>query len=127
MILSLERARDRIAEAIRRAHPTHLAIVGLGGLLLLAITISAEAFIPIVFLAFVLGLVAFWANEFLTLMRAPDSAFPGRFDKLIWGLALVILPPIGAPIFWAFRHGHGEPADDRARKPHPRPWLHDEV
>ena len=60
-------------------------------------------------------------------MQVPDSAFPGRSDKLVWALLLVLLPPIGAPLFWAFRRGYGGPADDRAGKPHARPWMHDEV
>ena len=46
-----------------------------------------------------------WVHEFVFLMNLGDDAFPGRFDKLIWGLALILLGPLG---LWAFRRYHAE-------------------
>jgi drug/metabolite transporter (DMT)-like permease len=32
-----------------------------------------------------------WFRRFITLMLLPDDCFPGRYDKLIWGLAFIVL------------------------------------
>jgi hypothetical protein len=47
-----------------------------------------------------------WLHEFRYLMELNDDAFPGRNDKLIWALFLMILPPVGAATFWSFRRAH---------------------
>jgi len=63
---------------------------------------------------FFVGLVALfllaWVHEFTLLMRQGDDAFPGRFDKPIWALLLIVLPPVGVLAFWSYRQAHGSPA-----------------
>lgn len=52
------------------------------------------------------GLLIAWVREFAFLMRQGDDAFPGRNDKLIWALVLIVLPPLGVLAFWSFRRAH---------------------
>jgi hypothetical protein len=47
-----------------------------------------------------------WFREFRFLMQLPDEAFPGRFDKPIWALLLIVLPPVGVLSFRSFRRAH---------------------
>jgi hypothetical protein len=84
--------------------------IGLGlGLAFLAGVILSEE--PELFPGFlgilvVVGLALFtraWAREFIFLMTLEDSEFPGRFDKLIWGMVLITLPPIGVWTFKSYR------------------------
>jgi len=67
-------------------------------------------------IAFVLMILA-WVREFVFLMRQADDVFPGRNDKLIWALLLIVLPPVGALAFWSFRRAHwpeAKPANVRS-------------
>jgi len=32
-----------------------------------------------------------WFRRFIALMLLPDNCFPGRHDKLVWGIAFVFL------------------------------------
>jgi hypothetical protein len=48
-------------------------------------------------------LLAFvWAYQFVFLMLMKDDLFPGRSDKLIWGIAFCIMFPVTpfAFIYW---------------------------
>ena len=36
-------------------------------------------------------------------MRLDDEAFPGRNDKLIWAVLLIVLPPAGVWLFQGYR------------------------
>ena len=47
-----------------------------------------------------------WLREFTYLMRLRDDAFPGHNDKLIWAILLIVLPPVGAWLFGAYREAH---------------------
>ena len=119
MIL-FEHARDQFAEAIRQVRPVHLALVGISALVLLLAIAIGDGFFALAMLGVGLGLLLLWAREFAILMRASDEEFPGRFDKPIWALAVLLLPPIGAAAFWAFRRAHWAEA-----KPRPRSGLND--
>ena len=58
-----------------------------------------------------------WVREFAYLMRLGDDAFPGRNDKLIWAILLIVLPPVGVWLFRAYREAHwpeAKPAKARA-------------
>lgn len=44
-----------------------------------------------------------WAREFLFLMALEDGDFPGRFDKPIWALTLLAVPPVGLLLFKSYR------------------------
>lgn len=39
-----------------------------------------------------LCLIALWVQQFAELMRLPDSAFPGRNDKVLWTVAFIVMP-----------------------------------
>ena len=47
-----------------------------------------------------------WLREFTYLMRLSDDAFPGQNDKLIWGILLIVLPPVGTWLFQNYREVH---------------------
>ena len=51
----------------------------------------------IIMLLFIgLPLFIFWLVQFGNLMGRSDDSFPGRYDKLIWGTALIFLGVLGA-------------------------------
>lgn len=52
----------------------------------------------------VLGLA--WLREFHFLIQLTDDVFPGRNDKLIWGILLIVLPPVGVWLFRNYRAAH---------------------
>ncbi len=47
----------------------------------------------------------FWIVQFVMLMGMPDSAFPGKYDKVVWGLAMVVLTVVAAVAFREWRYG----------------------
>ncbi len=47
-----------------------------------------------------------WRDEFIFLMGLRDEDFPGRNDKLIWVLMLVVLAPVGSWLFHSYRLAH---------------------
>lgn len=57
-------------------------------------------------LAIAILAVFFWVREFIHLMGLADEAFPGRYDKVLWFLLLVLLPPVGALAFSTFRRAY---------------------
>lgn len=82
-------------------------------------TLAAFLVLPIRGVVVVLPLAALlvltWVHEFTLLMRQGDEMFPGRFDKPIWALLLIVLPPVGLLTFWLFRKAHW---------PEPKPVRH---
>ena len=83
------------------AEPWQLA---LGAALLLLLAVPALPALVLVGLG--VGLYLFsiaWAREFRHLIRLDDSSFPGRNDKLIWAILLIVLPPAGVLMFRPFR------------------------
>jgi hypothetical protein len=56
-------------------------------------------------LPFVIGLpiLIFWGLQLLHLMKMSDEDFNGSNDKLIWGIAIIMLPVLGALLFWIQR------------------------
>ena len=69
--------------------------------------------------AFAIRVNRAWVREFTFLMRLDDEAFPGRNDKLIWAVLLMVLPPVGVWLFQGYREvqwpvakpGRAEPVD----------------
>ena len=47
-----------------------------------------------------------WRHEFVLLMEKGDGDFPGRSDKLIWVLLLLLLAPIGVWFVRSYRLAH---------------------
>lgn len=83
-----------------------LALAGLSFVALLSVPVLV-AVLPIALLVVAVAcLVLFaevWLKEFRFLMELRDDAFPGQNDKLIWGILLIVLPPVGAWLFRAHR------------------------
>jgi len=102
--------RERVAGWVSQSQGWLLALAWLlvAGM---AVILIEDDFLPAVMVAtiFVVGL-AIWLHAFALLMRQPDDAFPGRYDKPIWALLLIILPPVGVLAFWSYRRAHGLPA-----------------
>lgn len=46
-----------------------------------------------------IALVVFWLWQLVSLMRMPDTTFPGRFDKIAWVAILLIAFVLGAFAF----------------------------
>jgi hypothetical protein len=44
-----------------------------------------------------------WCNEFVFLMSRRDEEFPGRNDKLIWAIVLLVFAPVSVWLFRSFR------------------------
>ncbi|HEU5115427.1 MAG TPA: hypothetical protein VFT74_01985 [Isosphaeraceae bacterium] len=104
--LSVRRELDRWVQRARefwaRSDPWALAGWTIGGLLLVSLLLPV-----LVTLAIAVGIVALvlgWLHEFLFLMGLGDESFPARYDKLIWVVLFLILPPVGAVAFWMYRH-----------------------
>jgi len=95
--------RRQFLDWLRPIRPWHVAVAAL----LLAFFSLEGPFPGVVALSvlFVLLTVA-WLRQFGFLMQLGDDAFPGRFDKLIWALLLIVLPPVGVLAFWSYREAH---------------------
>jgi hypothetical protein len=76
----------------------------------LGLTLLILPMVPLVLiLAFLAAFVLFakaWLKEFTFLMRLRDDAFPGRNDKLIWAMLLIVLAPVGTWLFQNYREAH---------------------
>lgn len=112
----IEDAFLRIDHAIAR-HPGPLRMALVLGLAFMAFWLMAAALplaIVLAAVAVVVLLVRAWVREFLFLMSVDDSAFPGRNDKLIWAVLLIVLPPVGAYLFRAHRRAYWPESDAKA-------------
>lgn len=49
-------------------------------------------------------LAAFWLWQVVTLMQMSDAAFPGRLDKLTWGIILAVTSVLGAFAFFIWKN-----------------------
>jgi hypothetical protein len=68
---------------------------------------AAMAFVIVLASFFVLAwFVRAWSHEFVFLMGLRDTDLPGRHDKLIWALLLLIFPPISTWLFRSYRQTH---------------------
>jgi hypothetical protein len=47
--------------------------------------------------------VVFCIHEFCNLMRRGDGEFPGRHDKVIWAVAILLTNVFGAFAYWLMR------------------------
>jgi len=54
-------------------------------------------------LLLMLLLAGFWVTQILDLMHRRDDEFPGRSDKLIWALVIILLPGLGAFAYWLWK------------------------
>jgi hypothetical protein len=60
---------------------------------------------PLILLVlFMLLPIAFWIYQFVELMRLDDNSFSGRYDKMIWGAAFILLFPLAPIAFLYWKH-----------------------
>jgi hypothetical protein len=50
-----------------------------------------------------LALVVFWVYQFVQLMLLDDADFPGRYDKILWVVAFVLLFVVAPFAFLAWK------------------------
>lgn len=110
--------------ALRRIPNWALVLAGCFVLFVGATLLFQTPWMGVFFLALIatVSFVRAWFRDFAYLMTQPDEAFPGRYDKLIWALLLVVLPPVGVLAFWSYRRAQqGEEAV--AAKPRAADWF----
>jgi hypothetical protein len=103
----------RISELLREARTRFESELNTPGLRLLAVFILvlvamvSGRLLPVVLAvaagSFLVWFATAWLQEFRFLMPLSDDVFPGRNDKLIWALLLVVLPPVGVWLFRSYR------------------------
>jgi len=86
--------------------------------LLFSMTSVSSPILPFMLtILIVLGLyLRTWRDEFIFLMGLRDDDFPGRNDKLIWVLVLLVFAPVGPWLFRSHRLAHW-PQPERLRDP----------
>jgi len=100
-----------ILDALRGLHTRHFILLASSGVIAAASNPSSLSTWMIAgFAALGILLVRIWIQEFTALMSEPDDAFPGRFDKPIWAILLVVVPPIGVLALRSHREAHEAPA-----------------
>jgi hypothetical protein len=109
-----------IARLLRQVRTWHLAVLGL--LVFFMVGATAQYPEPAIVIGLLEAVVLFawaWSRQFRYLMALGEDAFPGRFDKPIWALLMIVLPPLGLPTFWAYRRAHWpEPKPERVAAVH---------
>jgi hypothetical protein len=99
--------RDRMLGWYREVNGWHLAFVAVLAVLAASLVFPLRGMAVLIGLAAVAALFALtWVHEFTLLMRQNDEMFPGRYDKPVWALLLIALPPVGVLAFWSFRRAH---------------------
>ena len=92
---------------LNRLRPWHAAAsIMLTGLLLLAIQWHEPELFLLAGLMVLALHVRAWRHEFTLLMALPDDALPGRNDKVVWIVLMVLLPPLGFYAFRSYRAAH---------------------
>lgn len=103
-----QRTWNEARRGARDSFPRHYALIGLAivvGLMMLDLGRWPIVLMVLGGLAFLLFGMA-WLREFHILIQLSDDIFPGRNDKLIWGLLLIVLPPVGVWLFRNYRMAH---------------------
>src|SRR5262249_9870263 len=78
---------------------------------------ETERLIFLTVVAVRLGFAGMWIYEFRALMLRRDDEFPGRFDKLVWALALLVFAPAGVWLFRLYRKAQWPDAPRAGRAP----------
>ena len=108
-----ERVRHRISRYKLWQLMVAVALLGL----LFAMATAQAPIVPFA-LAVLIVLVLFvkaWRDEFVFLMGLRDEDFPGRNDKLIWVLVLLLFAPVGTWFFRAYRLAHWPEPEPQTR------------
>lgn len=114
---SSQRVYAQYSRRLRRAEGWTFALYLALGVVLLSVLLPG--LIALATIGVVALLVVLWVREFVTLMSCADADFPGRHDKLVWSVLMLVLAPIGPVAFWWYRRCHGLPPHPWAAKP---PW-----
>jgi hypothetical protein len=61
-------------------------------------------------LALIGGVAWGWLSEFAILMRTPPSAFPGRHDRWLWSVVMIVFAPVAWLAFRMYRQGESRGA-----------------
>ena len=92
---------DRLGQWIAGAETWQIAVGAI------ALVLVAVGLLPVVVIMAVVATLAMfaraWLVEFRHLIVRPDEAFPGRNDKLIWALLMIVIPPAGTYLFRSYR------------------------
>jgi hypothetical protein len=48
-------------------------------------------------------LFLFWLTQLLDLLRRTDGEFPSPSDRIIWTLLILLLPALGAMLYWLLK------------------------
>jgi hypothetical protein len=114
----------RIDQTLRQV-PSWAILLGIAFVVVMGSILAFETPAPgllLVALGTIVLLIVSWVRDFAYLMSQPDHAFPGRYDKLIWALLLIVLPPVGVVAFWSYRRA--QLGESRVAKPAAaRDWL----
>jgi len=94
--------------------PRTVMVVGLTAISLMLLVAALPVFLVLAVVAVLALFARAWLHEFSFLMGVDDSAFPGRNDKLIWALVLIVLPPVGLYLFRAHRRAYWPESDAKA-------------
>jgi hypothetical protein len=114
-----DHAEDAFRQAERWASHNR-GLIRAAGVLLLAyfafwlLSVATGLFIVLALVAAALLFARAWLREFAFLMHVGDDAFPGRNDKLIWAVLLIVLPPVGLYLFRAHRRAYWPESDAKA-------------
>jgi len=98
-----------------------MAAVVVCGLLFAMISVPSPIFPFSLLVLIALGLfMKAWRDEFVFLMGRHDADFPGRHDKVMWILLMLVYAPAGVWFFRSYRQLHWpEPAPEPEPGPHP--------
>ena len=84
-----------------------MGLVVICGLLFAMTTVGSPIFPFSLIVLIVLGLfLKVWRDEFVFLMGRNDDDFPGRHDKLVWVVVLLVFAPAGTWFFRSYRLAH---------------------
>jgi hypothetical protein len=102
-----------------------MAVVGVAALVLHVLSgpHNGGAFSAVLLCLIVLTwFVRAWCHEFVFLMGLRDDDLPGRNDKLIWAVVLLVFAPFGVWLFRSYRLAHwpaGKIVSPNDFEPHP--------
>ena len=101
----------RLGNAVRSMTAWNVAAVLWVGVMIASIAVS----LPLALVLAILGFLPFWGHELWVLMHQDDTVFPGKNDKLIWALVLLLCPPLGVVLFRSYRERNWVSADAHAK------------
>jgi len=52
-----------------------------------------------------------WGTQLLDLMERRDAEFPGRMDKVLWVVILLVVPVIGVIVYCVWKNRRAESKD----------------